>query len=368
MKRLTKKVLATALTTVFAFAAFAEEGISFNGYIRAGLEGNLDKETVDTTTFHDGYYYGHASSRLRLNLDIDKGQYGVNLRYQANKFGYTAFDNDGKPLVENPFFNGANIRYAVGYAKLFDDKFIIVSGKLKDKYTSADGYDSYNLAENSGKTDVFGATFTFVPVNNLFLTAQLSTLNADTYATGDSKVTSGKAAVGQIKFNEKILAFSAKYIDDVITVAGGYSLSGQGYGFFKYKDIENIVLEAEAKYLSKDISDKKDKDGKKTFSLKVSEKVAFQKDELEVGVLAYETLIKDKNEYEIYPFASYKVTDVVSVVLEAGIKTFEEDNKDTTYSVTPSVVFNVGKANVRAFFNYDKDAKASIGTTTKVSF
>lgn len=362
MKRLTKKVLATALTTVFAFAAFAEEGISFNGYIRAGLEGNLDKETVDTTTFHDGYYYGHASSRLRLNLDIDKGQYGVNLRYQANKFGYGSGDSN------NAFFNPENIRYAVGYAKLFDDKFIVVSGKLKDKYTSADGYDSYNLAENSGKTDVFGVTFTFVPVNNLFLTAQLSTLNADKYAAGDSKVTSGKAAVGQIKFNEKILAFSVKYIDDVITVAGGYSLSGQGYGFFKYKDIENIALEFEAKYLSKDLSDKTDKDGKKTFLLKVSEKVAFQKDEFEVGVLAYETLIKDANEYEIYPFASYKVTDVVSVVLEAGIKTFEEDNKDTTYSVTPSVVFNVGKANVRAFFNYDKDAKASIGTTTKVSF
>lgn len=361
MKRLTKKVLAVALTTGFAFGAFAEEGISFNGYIRAGLEGNLDKETVDTTTFHDGYYYGHASSRLRLNLDIDKGQYGVNVRYQVNKFGYGSVN-------PNIFFDGLNIKYAIGYAKLFDDKFIVVSGKLKDKYTSADGYDSYNLAENSGKTDVFGATFTFVPVNNLFLTAQLSTLNADTYATGDSKVTSGKAAVGQIKFNEKILAFSAKYIDDVITVAGGYSLSGQGYGFFKYKDIENLKFEVEAKYLSKDISGLTDKSGDKAFSLKVSETVAFQNDALEAGVMVYETLIKDKNVYEFYPFASYKVTDVVSVVLEAGIKTFEEDNKDTTYSVTPSVVFNVGKANVRAFFNYDKDAKASIGTTTKVSF
>lgn len=362
MKRLTKKVLAVALTTGFAFGAFAEEGISFNGYIRAGLEGNLKSQSVNTTTFNDGYYYGHASSRLRLNLDIDKGQYGINLRYQANKFGI----NPNGSESANAFFSEGSIKYAMGYAKLLDDQLIIGSGKLKDKYTSSDGYDAYNLAESN--TGVYGVSLTYTPVQNLFVTAQLATLNADKYVAGDSKVTDGDATVGQVKFNEKLVSFSAKYIDDVITVAGGYSLSGQGYGFFKYKDIENLKLEVEALYKSKDISGETDKSGDKAFSLKVSETVAFQNDALEAGVAVYETLIKDKNEYEIYPFASYKVTDVVSVVLEAGIKTFEEDNKDTTYSVTPSVVFNVGKANVRAFFNYDKDAKASIGTTTKVSF
>ena len=64
----------------------------------------------------------------------------------------------------------------------------------------------------------------------------------------------------------------------------------------------------------------------------------------------------------------YKLTDVVSVACEGGIKTFEDDSKDTTYSVTPSVVFNVGKANFRVFFNYDKDKKASVGSTMKVTF
>ena len=86
------------------------------------------------------------------------------------------------------------------------------------------------------------------------------------------------------------------------------------------------------------------------------------------AVLYFLATAKDKNEYMFYPFASYKLTDVVSVACEGGIKTYEESNKDTTYSVTPSVVFNVGKANFRVFFNYDKDKKASMGSTMKVTF
>lgn len=358
-----KKILTAGLVLATAFfGAFADDGIKFGGYIRTGIEGNFDSETVDTIYYNDGKYYGQGKSRLRLNLDFDKGPYGATFRYQADQFGITTAGTEA--VV---FLKSGNIKYAMGYAKLLDDQIIVGAGKLKDKYTSSEGFDAYNLAETSGYSSVYGVSCTYTPVKDLFFTAQVSTLYADKYDATDSKVTSGKATAG-VQFNEKLLAFSAKYKNDVITVAGGYSLAGEGYGFFKYKDIEDLKFEVEAKYLSKDLSGKTDKSGDKAFSLKVSETAALKIDDIEFGVMIYETFIKDKNEYEFYPFASYKLTEVVSVACEGGIKVYEESNKDTTYSVTPSVVFNVGKANFRVFFNYDKDKKASMGSTMKVTF
>ena len=363
MKKISKKIFVAVLTIAFAFAAFAEDGIKFSGFIRAGIEGNLDSQTFNTASFNDGCYYGHATSRLRLNLDIDKGQYGVNLRYQANKFGF----NPNGSEVSNAFFSEGNIKYAMGYAKFLDNQLIVGAGKLRDKYTGSDGSDKYNLAEVSGSSSVYGVSLTYTPVENLYLTPQFATLNPDKFAAGDSKVDDGKAAVGQIKFNEKLLAFSAKYTNDLLTVAGGYSLSGQGYGFFKYKGLENLNLEVEAKYLSKELTGVTDSSGNKAFSLKVSELFAFQNDAIEAGVLVYETLCKDQNVYEFYPFASYNITDVVAATLDVGI-IYDEESEETTYSVTPAAQFNVGKAELRVFYNYDKDGKSSIGTTTKISF
>ncbi|MDO4506759.1 MAG: hypothetical protein Q4B64_07400 [Spirochaetales bacterium] len=368
-----KKIILAAVACVAMGFAFAEGSAwDVNGYFRSGIEGNTEGKNVKTKTFKDGKYYGNGTSRARLNINFTQEEYGFKFRYQNEKFGW----ENQSATDKNNWFNSSNISYMFGYAKFCDGKIVAEAGKLMDFYTQSEARFEYQAIGD------YGVRAVVVPVDGLFLSAAATTYRAETYAADDDEVVDRKATVGNIKFNEKLLTLSAKYKHEKFTVAGGYNLAGEAYGFFALKAVPNLKFNVEARYWDKDISGKLDGDDKATSYTEAWELVNYNFKgmglPLEAGVYFHQTLVKDDNVIEFYPHLSYAINDVVSPEFEVGIIQYSNGDKHKdkdgekqtmSFNVTPSVKFTAGKrATVKVYYNYDKNDKSSFGTTLRVNY
>ena len=355
-----KSILAAGL----AFAAMAmsfAEGWDVNGYFRTGVEGNFDAKDAETKVFKDGQYYGNGKSRARLNVDYTEEDYGFRFRYQCDGFGVESAHKE-------TWFTQGNLKYMMGYAKFMDGKIIAEAGKLMDFYTHSEARYEYQSIGG------YGVRAVFVPVDGLFLGVGASTYRAEKYVEGDDEVKDGKAAVGSFKLNEKVLTVSAKYKHELFTIAGGYNLAGEAYGFFGLKAVPNLKFNIEAKFLKDEISGKTDKSGAKTTYTEAWELLNYNFKglglPLETGVYCHQIIVKDNKSIEFYPHMSYAITNSITPEFEVGIKMIEKNGEsETTYDVTPSIKFTAGKrATVKVYYNYDKDAKSAAGATLRVNF
>ncbi len=376
-----KKITFMAILAIAAASfGFADDGWSVHGLIRTGFEGNFDAKDAETRVYKDGKYYGNAKSRLRLNVGYDQSTCGFRMRFQCDGFGYLSESVSVTGGLKDTWFTGDNLKYAMGYAKFLDGKIIAEAGKLQDFYTGSEGREEFNICYYGSQTG-YGARAVFNPFEELFLAAGASTYRAEKYVATDDEVVENKAKAGDYKLNEKTLGFSGKYKNENFTIAGGYNLAGEGFGYLGITGVPNLKLYAEGRYLGKDISGKTDADGEKTEDITVSEVLSYNfKDScpLELGVLFYQRIVKDDAAYEFYPFASCAINDVVNAELEFGLIKYSEpskhknrdgDDTDMTYDVTPSLKFKAGKdATVKVYFNYDKNDKSAVGTTMRVNF
>lgn len=390
-----KKIIVAAVMMAAMGFAFAE-GWDVNGYFRSGIEGNFDAKDAETKVYKDGKYYGNGKSRVRLNINFDQDFYGFKFRYQCDGFGFTksqakkvsvkdslgmeigSFDDTS---VKEVWFTQNNLKYLMGYAKFMDGKIIGEAGKLFDGYTASEGREGYDITA-SGSEENYGARVVVNPVKGLYLAAQGSTYRAEKYKSTDKEVKDGKASAGELKFNEKLLGFSAKYKNEMITVSGGYHLAGDAFGYVGFTGVKNLKCWAEGKFLDKEISGKTDKNGKKVNDLVLVELVNYNFKgvfaPLEVGMMAYQKIVTDNSIYEFYPHTSYAFTDVIAADFEVGIIKYSEPSKhkdkkgkdtSTTYNITPSLRFIAGKkAFVKVYYNYDRDDKHAVGTTLKVNY
>lgn len=358
-----KKILFAVVAFAVAGFAFAE-GWDINGYFRSGIEGNFDAKDVETKGYKDGQYYGNGRSRARINVNFDQENYGFKFRYQCDGFGLNRDDLSGKEV----WFTQDNIKYMMGYAKFLDGKVIAEAGKLMDYYTHSEA--RYEFSALGG----YGVRAIVVPVQGLFVGLGASTYRAEKYKDGDDELSDGKVKIGDVKLNEKILTVSAKYKHEMFAVAGGYNLAGEAYGYFALTAVPNLKFNIEAKYLKDEISGKKDKDGKNSSLIEAWELLNYNFKglgvPLEAGVYCHQIIVTDNNSIEFYPHLSYAITKVVSPEFEVGIKRVTKNgNSETTYNVTPSVKFSVGRgANVKIYYNYDKDDKHAVGSTFRVNF
>ena len=294
-------------------------------------------------------------------MDYTEEDYGFRFRYQCDGFGVESADKE-------TWFTQGNLKYIMGYAKFMDGKIIAEAGKLMDFYTHSEARYEYQAIGG------YGVRAVFVPVDGLFLGVGASTYRAEKYVEGDDEVKDGKAAVGSFKLNEKVLTVSAKYKHELFTIAGGYNLAGEAYGFFGLKAVPNLKFNIEAKFLKDEISGKTDKSGAKTTYTEAWELLNYNFKglglPLETGVYCHQIIVKDNKSIEFYPHMSYAITNSITPEFEVGIKMIEKNGEsETTYDVTPSIKFTAGKrATVKVYYNYDKDAKSAAGATLRVNF
>ena len=357
MKLLKSAALLTA-GIVFGSALWAE-GLKVSGYIRSGVEADLDDSSMQSQTYDDGYFYGVAKSRLRVNVKYDQENYGLTFRYQASKFGLlnkSSFDESGD-LVSNTntsFCIADNLKWAQGYAKLFNGLVVAEGGLLKDTYTASTGFEGYDFSDYYG--GVAGARLVVLPVQGLALSFQASSLYSEVYDATSSKK-------GKTKLNENLFSASASYANDVFSVAGGYHFAGEGYASFGLYAVKDLTLQIEADYLSKDLT------GSDDASTTLVENIEYDiKDaNLSLGVVSYEYFAED-TAFDIYPYARIGFLENYAATLEAGFHNDGDSDTDDNISVTPSVSAFAGKAEVKAYFTYNTEGNAKTGINVKVSF
>lgn len=347
-----KKTLGIAAAALVAGASLFAEGLSVNGYIRSGISIDPKGETVKTDTWLPGDYFG-GGSRLRLNINYDGVNGGATFRYQkSGSFG------------AKDWFDNGNILWAMGYAKFLDGKIIAEAGKLVDTYTSTGGWEDTTFGDNEGAG--IGARVVVSPVEGLFITASASDIYLEKYEADDDKVKDKDATEGDLKFNEKLFGFTAKYATDAFFVTGGVHLAKSYYASFGLTAVDNLTLVVEAF-----INDTADEDDPVTTLYPWVEYTGIEN--LTLAALGAITIVDDSTTITITPAVSYALTDVISLAAESTITIPDADDADDTYAViTPSVTFAASKkasATVFASLSTDTDlAKHSFGAGVKYAF
>ena len=347
-----KKTLGIAAAALIAGASLFAEGLSVNGFIRSGISINPKGETVKTDTWLPGDYFG-GGSRLRLNIKYDGDKGGATFRYQK----------DGS-FASSDWFNAGNIKWAMGYAKFLDGKIIAEAGKLVDTYTSTGGWEDTTFGDNEGAG--IGARVVVSPVEGLFITASASDLYLEKYEANDDKVKDGDASTGDLKFNEKLFGFTAKYATDAFFVTGGVHLAKSYYASFGLTAVDNLTLVVEAF-----INDTADVDDPVTTLYPWVEYTGIEN--LTLAALGAITIVDGSTSIAIVPAVSYALTDVISLAAESTITIPDTDEVEDTYAViTPSVTFAASKkasATVFASLSTDTDQKKhSFGAGVKYAF
>jgi len=313
-----KKIVLALSAFVFGAAAFAE-GLSVNGYIRGGISDTTKGSVYSTSDWMGGDYFG-GGAQLRLNVDYENENGGVKFRY--NDDGFTNF------------FASGNVKYAMGYANFLDGKLIGEAGILTDRFTTSSGYEDTSF--DGGK----GIRLVAAPVEGLYLAAQVADKFKETYVATDDKVVDGDAKVGDIKFNEKLLAFTAKYSNEQVFVTGGVALAKKYYGSLGYTGVKGLTLAVEGIYDSTDATKNDNNDNAETTLVFWAEYTGVEK--LTLGVDSYVVLSKDSNDdsvtdITITPAVSYDVTDKLSAALDTTIVIPGDENADPYATITPSV-------------------------------
>lgn len=383
-----KKIIASLVAaSLLSFAAFAEEneGLSVKGYLRAGMSDTIENSVYSTNKWMQGGYFG-GGTRLRVNIDYTKAFGGVTFRYQVDPVFDTTEEkidpNKGDILdtingvqIENKkdvrkssldFFKESNVKWAMGYANLLDGQVIAEAGIISDRFTKTGGWKDTGI--DGGK----GFRVVVVPkaVAGLTVAAQATDKYADKYAADDSKVKDGKALEGDIKFDEKVLGFSAKYDHALGFVTAGAALAGYYYGSVGLTAIENLTLVGEVFYDSTDATKAKNKDNATTMLVAWAEYTGIEK--VLAGAYSYINLCDGDYSIEITPAVSYDVNSLLKVSGEASIYLSSDDKADTYATISPAVTFKASDkatATVSALISTDTDqAKHAASAGVRYNF
>lgn len=300
-----------AVALVFGMSAVSAEGLSFGGYFRTGAAFNLDSDASKAEAkYAEGNYYG-GGDRLRLNIAYDSGSAGVTFRFQNAATG--------------AYFSEDNVKWAMGYAKLFDGLVVAEAGILTDSYTGSDGWEGYDFSGSKG------IGLVVLPVEGLAI--QSTFLLDGTYAD-----------VGDLTLN-------AKYTADGFAVAGGYKFSGEAFGYVGISAVEDLSAAFEVKWV-------------KDSTLDFVEDIGYSfTDSFSAGLLAYERLGGDDPVFEFNPHAMFGIDDTFAVSAESYITVPTAEGEDVSFTVTPALWISVPKATVSVFYTFEKDGD----TTTNVA-
>lgn len=370
-----KKIIASLVAaSLLSFAAFAEEneGLSVKGYLRAGMSDTIENSVYSTNKWMQGGYFG-GGTRLRVNIDYTKAFGGVTFRYQVDPTFETESVTNQKGKVVGSvrkssldFFKESNVKWAMGYANLLDGQVIAEAGIISDRFTKTGGWEDTGI--DGGK----GFRVVVVPkaVAGLTVAAQATDKYADKYAADDDKVKDGKAVEGDIKFDEKILGFSAKYEAKPFFVTAGAALAGYYYGSVGLTAIENLTLVGEVFHNATDANKAENGDNATTMLVAWAEYTGIEK--VLAGAYSYINLCDGEYSIEITPAVSYDVNSLLKVSGEASIYLSSDDKADTYATISPAVTFKASDkatATVSALISTDTDqAKHAASAGVRYNF
>jgi hypothetical protein len=135
MKKLIALLAATALTTV---AAFALEGLKFDGEVKTGIFWqelqDAGQPKINDVKLHSKDDAGPSQGRFRLNMEYDNGNgFGIKVRFQSQE-------------LSNDFPNWS---YAFGYGNFFDEQMTVSIGKLGASPWGTGGPEKWKELENA---------------------------------------------------------------------------------------------------------------------------------------------------------------------------------------------------------------------------
>lgn len=227
-----KKLFAAAAAALLAVSASAfADGLSFNGFVRAGLSSTLESDpVVDTTTWLPGIYFNgdSSSSRFRLNAAYDgkndNGSYGAFVRVQ-----YSGDFNDIASYAASKW-----IPFAYARMGLLNDVVTVAAGKMQDKWIGSDGFEGWSVIDKGG-SGCTGAVVAVAPAKGL------------TFAGGAVTDFSDNK-----KLNEKIFLGGVKYASDAFTADASYA----GYGLLtlnvNFTGVKGLLATAEGEVATTD--------------------------------------------------------------------------------------------------------------------
>lgn len=353
-----KKTLLIAAVFAAGAAFVSAEGFTFGGNIRSGISVPTEGKTFKTDNWLAGDYFG-GGSRVRMNLGWEGDFGGAMIRYQAN----------GSFREDDIWFKDGNIKYAMAYANFLDNKLIVEGGHLYDRFTTTGGYEDGTFGDDLGAG--VGARVVVNPVEGLYIAGSLTDAYAESYDKNDSEVKDGDAAAGDLKFDENLVGFSAKYSTDAFFVTAGANFAKVFYGSVGFTGVENLTLAFEVFSDVRDYDTSAEEDtNNNTLLVPFVEYTGI--DKLDLAAFAYIYVADDAyfqgKEYptfvEFVPAVSFELTDIVKLQAEADIyipQSWDEDKygeKADSYAViVPSVAFLAGK-------NAEVDIYAAISTDT----
>ncbi len=360
------------LSMIFAAVpALAQEGFKVSGYMVAGAVANSSDSTVNysqyTTSMSypvNGFYYGTGEifSRIRLNVAYERGNSGIDFRYQ----------------VQRDFFDSANwtlknLKYAQVYAKLLEGFLIAEAGVLSDKYTRSAGVERFGFSDYSTQ-NVKGVRLVAFPTDGLVFSVQASDLHNDINDEGN------------VKMNKNLLSFTAKYKNDGFGVCAGYHLAKDAYIGFDLYAIKNLMLGIEARYTGEEAV--ADLSSFKTASLTAVENIEYRPALIpgfSYGLYAKQYVFDDDEKipltaistrFEFTPHAQYMFNSLYGVQLESTFTKYANHKKgesDFAFSATYAflVAITTGGRGARLFYTLVRDCNKNvsnyIGCTVRVN-
>jgi hypothetical protein len=360
-----KKTTMAALAFLASAAVFAD-GFKLSGYLRAGYSSTFgDHATQTTQTWLAGDYWGGKTrSRININWDNADETAGAFFRLQ-----YTG-------AIEDITLSDTAIKYADAYAKVLDKKAVVVAGKLFDNLITSDGWEGFSVIDGksgffAGLTPVEGltvgggavldykgkesvTTVTKVPVYDSTGTATNYYTETTTTSSGDSYTDKNAAVAG------------FKYVNNAVTVDGGYSGIGAAYGNINITAVKNLLVALEYAYESDDAADDHSDvwyDCENTFC----EQVEYTGiDKLTLAMESYQflnnhSITDDSNTtITITPAISYAINKTFAVSVEGTYTMYDYDGSDDNFGfVVPALKISADDttaAYIWAQFSTDQDA------------
>jgi hypothetical protein len=129
-----KKLFALPLLAALAAAPLFAQDVNISGDVKSGFywerSQENDKEAAEYVKLHNNDDAGGQQGRFRLNLQVNKENIGVKVRFEVNAWSVSG-NTPGWP-------------YAFGYANLLDNQIKISAGKMGDSPWGAGGPERWD--------------------------------------------------------------------------------------------------------------------------------------------------------------------------------------------------------------------------------
>ncbi len=293
MKKAIVLLLVLAVLGGAVFAEDAKPSIKFDGYVSTGVVYNATQDLMDL----QNYYNSGKDTRVRFNVSLADGDFGMKFRLQANAFNVVSTTNGGDTI--------ANVAQAYVRGGFIDNMIKFKLGKLDD-YSMATSWSSFGATD--GK---IGAQFFLMPIAGLTF---------DTFMP----ITQAGTDIATVIEGTKL---GAKYaLDGVGTfLVGGYLLGDVKQVWFNYS-LGLTALENLGGYVEVRVPNLDD------VAPALIADISYGLDALTVGIWTNE-VFADELYWYVDPYVTYALSEMLTVGADVAY------DSDALLDITASMTY-----------------------------